>query len=119
MKCLARGSIAGDLRIDPCSSCFGMFVFLEGEHPRALGENETVAIGRERSRGPFGLVVPRLREGPDHCVTLYDSFRDRRVDATRHENRLHTGLNVLIGVAESIGGRGAARGNDVAVSAET
>src|SRR5437660_10971753 len=102
MKRFASRSVAADLSVDFCSPGASMIVVLQHKHPRTLGENKPIAVSRKRSRCPLRLIVPRLCQGPDHGVTLHDSFRDGRVHAASDEHRLHTSLDVLIGVTESI-----------------
>src|SRR6266496_331584 len=103
VKCLASGGVPADLGVNFCSSRASMIIVLEHKHPRTLGENEAIAVSRERSRRSLRLIVPRLGKCPNHCVTLYDSFRDRRVHTASDEHWLHPGLNMLIGIAESVG----------------
>src|SRR5262249_40590895 len=96
----------------------GMLVFFEHKHPRSLGDHKAIAVGREWTRGALRLVVPRLCERPQQRIAFDDAGGDCRIYASNQKHRLHTGLNMLIGVADRISRRGTACGDYVAVSAK-
>ena len=80
--------------------------------------HEAIAVGGKRTRRALGIVVPRLGQRAQQRVALDDSRRDRRIHAAHQKHRQHARLDVLVGVADGIGRRSAARGHHVAVAAK-
>src|SRR5215470_7038889 len=79
-----------------------VLVLFEYEHPRTLGQDEPVAVRRKRPRGTLGLIVPGLCERVQQRVSLDDAWGDWGVHATRKKHRLHSGLNMLVGVTDRV-----------------
>ena len=50
-------AVTGQLAIDPCAPCGGVFEGLEHKHAGALAHDEAVATGVERPGGVLGVVV--------------------------------------------------------------
>src|SRR5437879_9472468 len=119
MKGLASGRVSYDLRVNSRAAITGALVIFENKHPRTFSDRKTIAISRERPRRALGSMIPRLCQRAQQRVSLDNSRRNRRVNAAHQKHRLHTGLNVLIGVANRVGRRSAARRYHVAVPAET
>src|SRR5579862_6510038 len=104
MERLAGGSVPGDFGVDAGAPRASMDVVLENEHPGTFGDHEAIAVGGKRARGAFRSTVPRLGERAQQGVTLDNAGSDWRIHAADQEHGLHSGLNVLIGVTEGIGG---------------
>src|SRR4029077_4594870 len=117
MEGFAGGRIARNFSEDASTPSLRVLVVFEHEHPRAFGENEPVSVGGERTRSALWLIVPRLSERAQERVSLNDAGSNRCIHAARKKHGLHTGLNVLVGVADCFARRGAARGHYVAVAA--
>src|SRR5580658_3937742 len=119
MKSLASRSVSGDFRIDAGASRASVHIVLDNEHPRALGDHKAVAVGGKRARGALRRLVPRLRQRPQKGVAFDDASGDWRVNSTHQKHRLHSRLNMLVGITKGIGGRSTTGGDHVAVPAKT
>jgi hypothetical protein len=56
-------SVTNNLAINPCSTAFGVFKFLQNHHPRTFTQDETVAITVERPGRLLRRVVLRTQGG--------------------------------------------------------
>src|SRR5580700_4433020 len=104
MERLAGGSVPCDFRVDAGAPRASMHVVLKDKHPGTFGDHEAVAVGGEWARGALRSTVPRLGECAQQSVALDDAGSDRRIHTADQKHGLHSGLNVLIGVTEGIGG---------------
>ena len=69
-------------------------------------------------RRALRLVVPARGHDAHQLEAAQDQRRDRRIHAARHHRVQHARLNMAERVADGVGGRGAARGDDVAQAAK-
>src|ERR1039457_3938086 len=115
---LAGGSIPGNFSVDVGAAPAGLLQFLHDEEPGALREHEPVAVARERTRRALRLMIPVGAHDAHQLETAQDQGSDRRIYSSRHDGVQDARLDLPVGIADGIGGRGAARRNDVAESAE-
>src|SRR5580704_3889156 len=104
MERLAGRSIPGDFGVDAGAPGASMDVVLQNKHPGAFGDHEAISVSGKWARGALRSTVPRLGECAQQSVALDDAGSDWRIHAADQKHGLHSGLNVLIGVAEGIGG---------------
>src|SRR6185369_12201395 len=79
---------------------------------------ETVAIRGKGARCALGLIIPSSSERAQHGVSLDDAWGDGGINSADQEHRLHACLDMLQPITQGIRGRGAARGDYMAVSAK-
>src|SRR6516225_6161087 len=57
----AGGAITGDLAVNVGATSGRALQFFQNKKPRALGQDKSVAVARERPGGPLGSVIPARR----------------------------------------------------------
>ena len=81
--------------------------------------HEAVAVGGKWTRRALRSVVPGLSERAQQRVAFDDARGDRRIHAAHQKHRQHARLNMLVGIADGVGRRSAARRHHVAVAAKS
>src|SRR5207244_876287 len=116
MEGFAGGTVAGDFGEYLCAPGLRTLVIFEYEHPGTFGDNEAVAVRREGTRRAFGGVIPTRRHDAHEREALHDAGRDGGINATGEHSGDASVAYLVEGVAERVGGRSAARGDDVTLS---
>ena len=111
---VARRSVAVDRRIDARAARPRAVLALEHDHPRAFAEDEPVPRAIERPRRLGGRVVVPRRDGAHSREPEDHAGRDARVRAARQDHVGIAGADERGGIANRVGGTGAAGGHDVA-----
>src|SRR4029077_13738685 len=118
MESLTGGTISSDLGVNLGAAGAGVIVVFEDKHPRAFGDDKPVAIRRKRTRSALRSVVPGLSKRAQQRIAFDNSRSDRRIHAAHKKHGEHARLNMLIGIADGVGGRRATRRDHVAVAAK-
>ncbi len=110
---VTRRAIAGHLGVNVCTARARRLLPFHHEHPRALGEHETVPVLRERPRGALRQVVELVGHDAHDAEAGHHSLGDRGVRAAGDDVVSHAQLQIPVGIAKRVRRRRAAGGDQV------